>query len=251
MIIKDTVLEVDRIEIVGQLYLPDGRTPCHMVCICHGIPARIPDPGERGYPVLAEKVCGEGFGAFIFNFRGAGMSGGNIDMLGWTRDLKGVLDYLYDLPEVDRSHLSLLGFSGGAAVCIYVASQDRRISSVVSCACPAEFSLLTKTDNIETVIEHFRSIGCIRDRDFPNSIEEWLDGFRVINPIKHIAGIAPRSLLLVHGDQDETVNVSHAYNLYDSAGEPTKLVIIEGAGHRLRQNEAAMDTVLDWLKSES
>jgi len=47
------------------------------------------------------------------NFRGCGERGGNFDILGWTEDLIAVIDYLWDLPEVDRSRFALLGFSGG------------------------------------------------------------------------------------------------------------------------------------------
>ncbi len=247
MLIKTVALEVDRVNIAGQLYLPDDQIPYPIVCISHGIPARIPDPSDRGYPLLAERICHEGLAVFIFNFRGAGASGGNFDIRGWTTDLKGVIDYLWALPEVDRSRLSLLGFSGGAAVSIYVGAHDSRVSSIVTCACPAEFNLFTKVDDTPSVIEHFRSIGIIRDRDFPHSIEDWLDGFRLLSPINYVAGIAPRPLLLVHGNKDEVVDVSHAYRLYDKAGEPKQLVIIDGAEHRLRQNERAMAVVISWL----
>jgi fermentation-respiration switch protein FrsA (DUF1100 family) len=246
MPIKTVALEADGLNIAGQLYLPEGQSPYPTVCICHGIPARIPDPTDRGYPLLAERICHQGLAVFIFNFRGAGLSGGNLDMLGWTRDLKAVVDYLLALAEVDE--LSLLGFSGGAAVAVYVASQDKRISSIVTCACPAEFNMLTRADETQSVIDRFRSIGVIRDDSFPPSIEEWLNGFKLISPINYIAGIAPRPLLLVHGSQDELVDVSHAYRLYDKAGEPKQLVVVDGAGHRLRQSEPAMTAVIDWLK---
>ncbi len=250
MLIRTVALEVDRLNISGQLYLPDNQAPYATVCICHGIPAGTPhDPGDGGYPLLAERICQEGFAVLIFNFRGTGFSGGNLDILGWTRDLKATIDYLWALPDVDRSRLSLLGFSAGAAVAVYVASQDKRVSSIVTCACPAEFTFFTKVDEPQSVIDHFRSIGAIRDKDFPHSTQDWLDGFRLVSPIKYVAGIAPRPLLLVHGGQDETVAVSDAYKLYARAGEPKQIVIVDGAGHRLRQNEQAMATVTDWLKS--
>ena len=251
MLSRIVTLEVDGVTISGQLYLPgDGdQTPYPAVCVCHGIPAKRSDPSDKGYPLLAERTCRQGFAVFIFNFRGTGASGGNLDILGWTRDLKAAIDYLCALPEVDRSHLSLLGFSGGAAVSVYVASQDKRVSSVVTCACPAEFTFLINADELQSIINRFRSIGIIRDEGFPQSTEEWLSGFRLVSPIRHIAGIAPRPLLLVHGSQDEVVEVSHAYRLYDSAGEPKQIIIVDGAGHRLRQDDRAMTMVIDWLKS--
>ncbi len=248
MIIRNVSLEVDGINIAGQLYLPDGEIPHPAVGICHGIPARIPDPSDHGYPLLAERICQEGLAVFIFNFRGTGASGGNFDILGWTRDLAAVIDYLSTVPELD--HLQLLGFSAGAAVSVHVASQDNRVSSVVACACPADFTLSTRVDNTQPVIDNFRSIGIIRDEDFPHSVEEWLSGFRLIRPVGHVAGIAPRPLLVVHGSQDELVDVNHAHRLYDRAGEPKQIAVIEGAGHRLRQDERAMAIVIKWLKSQ-
>jgi len=251
MVKKAVVLEVEGINISGQLYLPTDKAPYPTVCVCHGIPARVPDPGEaRGYPLVAERICREGFAVLIFNFRGTGASGGNLDVLGWTRDLKVVIDYLCTLPEVDKSRLSLLGFSGGVAVSVYVASQDSRVSCVAACACPAEFTFITEADEPRSVIDHFRSTGAIRDEDFPQSAEEWLNDFRLVRPVEYVAGIAPRPLLLVHGSKDETVDMSHAYRLYDKAGEPKQMIVVDGAGHKLRQDDRAMAIVIDWLKSQ-
>ncbi len=248
---KIVTLEVDSLTISGQLYLPSRQAPYPTVCVCHGIPSKRKDSSDRGYPLLAEKICLEGFAVLIFNFRGTGASEGNLDILGWTRDLKAAIDYLWALPEVDKSRLSLLGFSGGAAVSIYVASQDNWLSSIVVCASMAEFTFLTEVDDPQSIISYFRSVGTIRDNDFPPSVEEWLNGFRLVSPIKYVAGIAPRPLLLVHGDRDETIDMSHARRLYDRAGEPKQLIIVDGAGHRLRQDDRAMTNVIHWLKSQA
>jgi fermentation-respiration switch protein FrsA (DUF1100 family) len=248
MRIEPVNLEVDNINIAGQLYLPEGDRPYQTVCTCHGIPAGIPDPNDKGYASLAEYLCSNGLAVLIFNFRGTGASGGNLDILGWTRDLEAMIDYLCALDEVDKSRLSLLGFSGGAAVAVYVAANDERVMAVVSGACPAEFGLWTRSGP-NSLIEHFRDIGAIRDNNFPPSPRQWLDGFKIIKPIDYIAQISPHPLLLVHGSGDETVSVDDAYRLYAQAGEPKKLAIVEGAGHRLRHDEGAMAIVLDWLKS--
>ena len=245
---KNITLEADGLKITGQLYLPCGQSKYPAVCVCHGIPARSPDPTSNGYPILAEKICQEGFAVLIFNFRGTGTSEGNFDISGWTKDLESAINYLWELPEVDKSRLSLLSFSGGAAVSIYVASMDKRVSSVASCACPAEFVFLTRGDNPQAIIDRFRNIGIIRDNDFPASTKAWLNGFKLVNPIEHISGIAPRPLLLVHGSDDETVAISHARRLYAKAKEPRQLVIIGGGRHRLRQNDEAMSVAINWLK---
>jgi putative redox protein len=184
----------------------------------------------------------------FFNFRGAGLAQGNMDMLGWTRDLKAAIDFLYDLDEVDKSRLCLLGSSGGGAVSVYVAANDHRVSSLVTFACPADFTFLPSEEYSKALIDRFRSIGIIRDADFPASVEEWLRGFSTISPAKWIDRISPRPLLLVHGALDDIVPAAHAHKLYERAKDPKELIILPGAEHRLRVEEKAITTALDWFR---
>ncbi len=248
MEVREIHLKADGIELAGQLYVPPGATTCPGLCICHGIPAAPPDPTDKGYPMLAERFCKAGLVTLIFNFRGTGRSQGDLDMLGWTRDLGTALDFLYEAKEVDNSRLFLLGFSGGAAVSVYVAAHDARPCPVVTCACPADFRSLSQRETPLVSIQRFRQIGAIRDKDFPRSIDEWQRGFEIVTPIKWIDRISPRPLLVVHGDADGLVPLEHARRLYHQAKEPKELKIISGAGHKLRLEAAAMDFVLDWLK---
>jgi dipeptidyl aminopeptidase/acylaminoacyl peptidase len=244
------VLQVDGISIVGQLLLPDKKARHPLVCLCHGAPSGSPpEPGDGGYPALAEKFCREGFAACFFNFRGTGDSGGNLDFLGWTRDLQAVVDNLWSRDNIEKPRFYLVGFSAGAAVSIYVASRDERISGVAACACPAHFGLFTDSGSPQAIIDRYRDIGAIRDDDFPPSINEWFDNLRQVTPLNYVAGISPRPLLLVHGSDDETVPVDHARSLYEKAGNPRKLVVVDGAGHRLRREDRVIGAVLDWLNS--
>ena len=253
MKIRKVNLKVDGLSLPCEIYLPKKRKHPHpTLCLCHGIPTAKHDPAERGYAVLAERFCAIGLVTLVFNFRGTGLAEGNMDMLGWTRDLNAAIDFLYRLDEVDKSKVCLLGSSAGAAVSVYVAANDPRISSVVTLACPAEFSFLSTLSTEQTVaslIDHFRSIGTIRDADFPPSVDEWLEGFSRISPIRWVDKISPRPLLLVHGDQDDVVALEHARKLYEKAKEPKEIFIIPGAGHRLRQEERAITTALSWLKA--
>jgi len=242
-------LKSDGLELVGELFLPSTDQAHPALCICHGIPATPPDLTDRGYAVLAHSFCKAGFATLIFNFRGAGRSEGNLDMMGWTRDLQAAVDFLSSLQQVDRTRLCLLGFSAGAAVSVYIAAHDPRVSSVVTCACPADFRSLHQTETPLETVQRFRQIGAIRDTDFPPSVEEWRARFQTISPIDWIDRISPRPLLLVHGDADELIPLEHAHLLCQKAGEPKELKIIPGAKHKMRLEKAAMDFVLDWLKA--
>ena len=249
MEVKPIQLRSAGLNLAGEVYFPRGGKPCPALCICHGIPNVVYNPADRGYAALAGRFCAAGFVTLLFNFRGAGKSEGNLDLLGWTRDLAAALDFLHRFDRVDRTRLGLLGFSGGAAVGVYVAAHDSRVSLLAACACPADFSFAEDGTSLAARIQRFRDIGAIRDRDFPPSIEEWRRGFETVLPIRWIDKIAPRPLLLVHGGADETVPVRQAHELYHKAGEPKTLAIIPGAGHKLRLEEAAMTAVLDWLKA--
>jgi len=244
-----TTIEVEGIRLAAEMHRPAGSGPHPALCICHGIPAgRTPDPTDGGYPALARRFCSEGFVVLIFNFRGAGESEGDFDIMGWTRDLTAAIDCLAQAEGVDSSRVSVMGFSGGAATAVYCAAHDSRISSVISCACPARFFDIDDFSRVEEFLEHCRRIGIIRNSAFPSSVEEWVRGFEEISPLRWIGKIAPRPVLILHGAGDETVDPGHARELHETAGEPRELAIIEGGGHKLRLSQPAMDAALAWLK---
>jgi len=250
MKVRTVRLISDGLQLAGELYVPRGTKAFPTLCICHGIPAVQHDPNDRGYAALAQGFCDAGFLTLIFNFRGAGRSQGNLDLLGWSHDLQAAVDFLQALEEADENRFSLLGFSGGAAVAIHHTALDPRISAVAACACPANFGSLVGRDSGAGCIQHFRNIGVIRDSDFPPSIEIWLNGFQTVSPIHWVDKVSPCPLLLVHGDADEVVPLEHAHRLYRKAREPKELVIVPGAKHRLRLEEQAMNAVLNWLKAK-
>lgn len=240
---------VDGLELIGELFFPPKTEIANPVlCICHGIPAAVSDPNDRGYPMLAEWFAAEGFLTCIFNFRGCGVSEGNLDLLDWTRDIDGIITFLTELDNADKSRISLMGFSGGAATSAYVAAHDMRVTSLVLCACPAQFSVGALNRRPEEFLTQCREVGTIKDDNFPPSIEEWVNHFRQVSPIDHIEKVSPRPLLIIHGDADETIPPDHASQLFAFAREPRKLVMIPEGDHRLRTNKAAMNAAMIWLK---
>jgi uncharacterized protein len=249
---RSAILQVDNLEITGQFFLPDHATaPYPAVCLCHGIPSGIIDPSDGGYPALAERLAGEGFATLSFNFRGSGTSEGNFDIAGWTHDARAAIDYLWQAREVDRKHLFMVGFSAGAAVAIYVATADRRVSGVVACASPADFSTISESGQPQASLDYFRKIGIIRDSGFPSSIAEWTQGFREVNAAKVISRIAPRPILIVHGKKDTVVPLSSGQKLFEMASEPRQIIVLDNAEHRLRRDEKAVSIVIEWLKLQT
>ena len=243
------VWKSEGLRIFGEMYHPAGSSPPFpSLVICHGIPGKTKGADDPGYPALAERFCREGFLVVIFNFRGTGASEGNFDLLGWARDLESGLDCLRKRPEVDGGRTYLMGFSGGGAVSIYVAARRQEIAGLVSCASPAEFDDLVSGPALTDFLAHSREVGIIRDPLFPPSLPEWKNSFETVKPLQWIAQIPPRPLLLIQGSADEVVDPRHARLLYEKVKGQADLYEIEGAGHRLRLEERAMDKALEWMK---
>ena len=241
----------DGLRLAGELHLPHDSGPHPGLCICHGIPAVPYNPGDAGYHDLAARFASAGFATLIFNFRGAGLSEGDFEMSGWSRDVGAAVTALSTTDSVDPSRIFLMGFSGGAAVSIHRAAHDERVTGVVSCASPAHFRDLVEGAALDACISRWREIGIIRDASFPSDVDAWLSGFVEVAPVAHVARVSPRPILFIHGDADEVVPLSHALELSGAAREPAQLVIVPGGAHRLRVDERAMSASLEWLRSHA
>ena len=68
----------------------------------------------------------------------------------------------------------------------------------------------------------------------------------------HVVGeLAPKPLLLIHGDADTILSHESSQALYDRAGEPKTLKILPGVGHRLSEAaDQVFDLVSDWLRQK-
>ncbi|MCJ7796276.1 MAG: alpha/beta hydrolase [Thermoleophilia bacterium] len=231
------------------MHQPRAAGPHPALCICHGIPAVPFNPADTGYHDLAARFAELGLVTLIFNLRGAGLSEGDFDMLGWSRDIGSAIDLLSEEETVDPSKVFLMGFSGGAAAGIHRAASDTRVAGVISCASPAHFRDLTGDGELDQCLARWREIGIIRDPAFPANLESWAAGFLEVAPAAHVGCLAPRPLLILHGDADEVVPLSHAHDLFNAAHDPKQLSIIPGGMHRLRVNEQAMSTAVDWLRA--
>lgn len=70
---KTLELFSEEIKIRGNFYAPSQTGVYPTLCICHGIPSgQLPEPGDGGYPELAERFCREGYAVETFSFRGRG-----------------------------------------------------------------------------------------------------------------------------------------------------------------------------------
>ena len=95
-------------------------------------------------------------------------------------------------------------------------------------------------------MEHAREIGAIRTPNFPTSFDEWSRELRRFRPVDAAKRFAPRPLLVMHGEDDESVPVADSRVLAESHSS-AELRVIAGAGHRLRHDPRAVAVLFGWL----
>ena len=74
---------------------------------------------------------------------------------------------------------------------------------------------------------------------------------RLTDPLRAVARIAPRPLLLIAPREDRLISWRQSLRLYEAAGEPKELMVVEGAGHAEAyavDPEAYRRRVLDFLE---
>ncbi|WXG39865.1 MAG: CocE/NonD family hydrolase [Candidatus Freyarchaeum deiterrae] len=213
------------------------------VCICHGIPRENRPVEEKGYPTLAEKFCERGYAALIFNFQGTSGSEGEFSFSGWSRNVSDAISYLASSPRIDPGRLGLVSFSAGAFVSWSVVANDSRVKAFASCSSPSD---LTKIPVIKEGIKYATQFGILKITNTEKTFKELRTDLKKLNPLDWAGKISPRPVLIIHGDQDDVVPVKSAYDLYEKAREPKKILILKNVNHHIRNNQEAMKTVTDW-----
>lgn len=214
------------------------------VVISHGFhSAYIPDPAAS-MPELADRIAGEmGWVAIAFSYRGCGRSEGQFSLLGWLRDVLAAVDHAGRQEGVKE--VWLLGFGTGGALSICAAAREPRVKGVVSVGAPADFD--DWAGHPRTLLEHSRERRLIDDPAYPPSVESWARELKDIRSVLCASQMAPRPLLILHGQEDEQVPVFDARVLSDAHGS-ADLRIINGGGHHLRHDPRAVAVVMGWLE---
>ena len=121
-----------------------------------------------------------------------------------------------------------MGNSLGGAVVARAAALDPRIEAVVIVS---SYSSLP-----EAVEDAFDDMSIFPSWPFAPllvSLAERRVGLEIsqVNSARELASIQPRAVLLIHGAEDGLFPVDHARRMYEAAGEPKELWVIQGFGH--------------------
>ncbi len=215
------------------------------VILCHGFPIGPLDARQSAvtFPQLMDRIANDlGWAALTFTFRGCGDSDGDFSMQGWVDDLRAAIDHLEH--EVSPHGIWLVGTNTGGALAICVAADDPRVRGCALMGARADFD--DWAGQPRRFLEHAREIGAIRTPGFPRAFDEWSRELRRFRPVEAARRFAPRPLLVMHGEEDESVPIADSRNLARAHGS-AELRTIPGAGHRLRHDPRAIAVLLGWL----
>lgn len=223
---------------------PVNEVQSPVLVLCHGYPSGAlgAQLTGRSFPALADRIANEGWRVITFTFRGCGASTGEFSLGGWLNDLLAVIDSAATFGE--NRGVWLAGFGTGGGLCISAAAQRQQVVGVAVLGAPADYTDWSK--HPRRLLQHAREIGVITDPAFPSALDQWTRQLRDIRPVDDAALVAPRSLLVLHGSDDESVPSFDARVLSDSHGS-AELRIISGAAHDLRHDPRAVAILLGWL----
>ncbi len=175
-------------------------------------------------------LAAQGYGVLLYDSRNSGESEGALSTFGLleVNDVRGAVDFIAAQPGIDPRRIGLLGHSQGGGTVLLAGARLRQVSAVA-----AESAYTSLEDNISSGVEQLTGLPPFPFAPLVVFFAQWEAGMDVtqVRPVDEVASISPRPLLLVHGEQDETIPVANGYQLYAAAQEPKELYIIPDAGH--------------------
>jgi fermentation-respiration switch protein FrsA (DUF1100 family) len=187
--------------------------------------------GNRAFRApLANALARANMAVLLFDYRGFGANPGAPSEAGLSKDARAARNYLISRPDVDHRRLVYFGESLGTAVAAELAVEHP----------PAALILRSPFTSMTDVGQHHYAVLPVR----------WLlrDRYATIDRI----GRVRVPVLIIGGDQDRIVPIEQTRRVFDAAGGPKSLLVINGADHNdqsLLAGREVIDGVLRFLGS--
>jgi uncharacterized protein len=192
----------------------------------------IVSPGYRSSKTDVLGLCAllwkAGHNMLVFEYYGHGTVVGMPVTLGYheINDFLGAVTYAQQRnPE---ARLGAVGYSMGAAVSIMGTARTPAIEALV-----ADSAFATHRRVIEYAVRRTLHLPFIIF-DWVTDLILWLRAgyhFNQVEPLRDIGRIAPRPVMIIHGMKDSIVDPHDAPLLYNSAGEPKELWLVQDVEH--------------------
>ena len=206
-----------------------GNPGNSIILLCHGHSAE-----HTWFEFLADFFLREGYSVLLLDFRAHGQSGGDFTSIGmheWE-DIHAVFSEgekkrIFSLAQP----IAAYGCSMGAAALVNGAKHLPEIKAFIIESCFSELRKIAGHDLL-----HFTSIPDNPLVDLFFYIGSWRSGYAYFKnqPIREIAQIATRPLLLIHDGRDKRVLREDFDRMVQAAG-PAKTLIFQEAGHTQAQ----------------
>jgi pimeloyl-ACP methyl ester carboxylesterase len=226
-----------------------AAVPASAVVLVHDFPLEEQSAGRTGrsLPVLADRLAAEsGWRVLAGCLRGVGGSAGDFSLCGWLEDLRTLAGHAAELAA--GGGVWVVGFGVGGSIALCLAAEDARIRGVGCLGSPATFA--GWGEEPESMVGLGRRVGVITSPGFPADLRRWIGEFGELRPVVAAGSLQGRSVLVVHGAEDDDVPVSDARQLAEAVGRGAELRVLSGAGHRLRADPRAMALLVGWLERQ-
>lgn len=228
----------------GVLHHPPG-VPNGAVILCHGMES---NKNSEKLIVLGRKLAEAGVLALRFDFACAGESTGkfqDITYSGEVEDLKAAFSFVR---ERQAGKMALFGSSMGGTVAVLFAAQEPGVAAVVALAAPVHPEKFPRRILSAAQLQDWRDQGftLYNGQRLNVSLLEDLERLDVPRSARNVK--CP--VLILHGDADEVVPVSEAYELRDALAGKKQLSILNGSDHRISDPilmQRAVGEALDWF----
>ncbi len=186
-------------------YLPATDAELPPMLWCHGNAGNISHRLDNMMQLHAR-----GIGFFIFDYRGYGRSEGVPSEKGLYADGLAALKVLQDKSKKSVDEIVVFGRSLGSAVATEIVKQNKSVAGLI---------LETPFPSVKAVAKHHYA-------NLP--VDKLLQSkFELQSKLKDIE--CP--LLVIHGTQDSIIPFELGKQVFDSANEPKRFYVIEGADH--------------------
>lgn len=232
-------------KIAGLLYTPPAPAE-KIVVVCHGFTGSK-EGGGRALE-MAEEFGRQGWPALLFDFAGCGESEGSFADLTLTGQIDDLTCALKWCREKGFAKIVTLGRSFGGSTVICQAARDQTAAGaagVCTWAAPARLTeLFTGLSDDEG-----DRISFAGEQGVTHLKKSFLEDLQQYD-VAAAARLSPRPLLIIHGTKDELVSPAEAEIIYQAAGEPKQMVLIDGADHQFSQHyRQVWRVVAGWLRS--
>ena len=188
------------------------------VVICHGR-----GDSREGMLGLIQVVHELGYTSFVFDFRAHGESGGDWSTVGAAeqQDLIGALDWI---DTHAPAPLAVFGYSMGGGVALSVAARDTRVRGVVTEGAIHDVPALLRTWYGPAMVPVvWTAVPWVYLRTGTS--------LYAARPVRTVAQIAPRPVLIIHSRADRVVPFISGEALYAAAREPKEFWVLKDARH--------------------